>query len=78
MNLKDQAKLYALADNSDPFAYARAVTHINNGVASYANAKGELASYSAEPYQETRLLPPDSNGKQEEYLATIYRNRVRP
>ena len=79
MNMKEQAKLYALADSSDPFAYRRAVTHLNNDVASYANAKGEPAFYSAEPYQEVRKLPDSPDGKPgAEYLATVYRNRFRP
>jgi hypothetical protein len=75
----EQAKLYALADNSDPFAYRRARTHLMNGVACYANANGEEAYYSAEPYLETRRLPDLPNGKPgEEYQATVYRNRFRP
>ncbi len=75
----EAAKLYALADSSDPFAYRRARTHIANGVATYANAKGEEAYYSAEPFLEERQLPTEPNGKPgEKYMATVYRNRFRP
>lgn len=75
----EAAKLYALADSSDPFAYRRARTHLLNGVATYANTKGEEAYYSAEPYSETRRLPNNADGTPgEEYQATVYRNRYRP
>lgn len=75
----EAAKQFALADNSDPFTYRRARTHLLNGVASYSNAKGEPAFYSAEPYSETRRLPNKPDGTTgEEYQATVYRNRIRP
>jgi hypothetical protein len=73
------AQLYALADNSDPFTYRRAMTHLGNGIAEYANANGQEAFYSAEEGTETRRLPATPDGKQgEEYQATVYRNRFRP
>lgn len=71
--MKQSAKLYALADPSDPFAYARAMTHLGNGVAEYANAQGQEAYYSAVEGSEARVLP-DGTG----YQAVIYRNRFRP
>jgi len=71
--MHEAAKLYALADNSDPFAYRRARVHLANGVATYANHNGQEAFYSAEPYQEKRYLPDGT-----EYMATVYRNRFRP
>lgn len=67
------AKLYALADASDPFSYARAMTHLGNGIACYSNSNGQEAFYSAEEYSETRMLPDKT-----EYQATVYRNRFRP
>ncbi len=71
--MQRSAKLYALADASDPFAYAKAITHIGNGIACYSNANGQEAFYSAEEYSETRILPDKT-----EYKATVYRNRFRP
>lgn len=70
------ARNYALADNSDPFALARAMTHLRNGVAGFGY-KGEDCFYSAEPYpvQRSIALP---NGKTLEWTATEYRNRCRP
>ncbi len=71
--MQRSARLYALADASDPFSYARAMTHLQNGVAEYANADGREAFYSAEEGMETRILPDKT-----EYQAVIYRNRFRP
>lgn len=77
--MRRAAKLYALADASDPFAYARAMTHLGNGIACYSNANGQEAFYSAEEGNETRVLPNGPNGeKGEEYQAIVYRNRFRP
>jgi len=77
--MQRSAKLYAAADASDPFAYARAMTHLGNGTACYTNGDGQEAFYSAEEYSETRQLPNGPNGeKGEEYQATVYRNRFRP
>lgn len=70
--MQRSAELYALADASDPFAYARAMTHLQNGVAEYANANGQ------EPYSETRKLPDENDRPGEEYQAMVYRNRFRP
>jgi hypothetical protein len=71
--MQRQAQLYAQSEASDPFAYARAMTHLGNGIAEYSNANGEGAFYSAEEGTETRRLPDG-----EEYQATVYRNRFRP
>jgi hypothetical protein len=77
--MQRQARLYAQSEASDPFAYARAMTHLQNGVAEYANHNGEGAFYSAEECSETRKLPDGPNGEAgEEYQATVYRNRFRP
>lgn len=71
--MQRQAQLYARSEASDPFAYARAMTHLQNGIAEYSNANGEEAYYSAEEFSETRVLPDGT-----EYQATVYRNRFRP
>lgn len=65
------ARNYALAEKSDPFAFARAMSHTLNGIANIHN--GEDAFYQADPYQETRVLP---DGR--EYNVTAYRNVKRP
>lgn len=66
------ARAYAAADRSDPFAFNRAITHMNNGISS-VGSRGEDAFYKAEPYQETRYLP---DGR--EYSVTVYKNIQRP
>lgn len=71
------ARNYAAADNSDPFALSRAMTHLRNGIASLDNARGEDAFYSAEPYLETRQIALPQGGVLE-WQATAYKNRVRP
>lgn len=43
----EDAQRYADSDKSDPFAYARAVCHMNNGVAGFKQ-DGQEAFYSAE------------------------------
>lgn len=62
------AYAYAQADKSDPFAYARAVSHINNGVATPGS------SYGAERYMEMRTMPITG----EKYQVEAYKNVVRP
>ncbi len=68
----DGAQAYAASDRSDPFALRRALTHIRTGVVGY-NSHNEDAIYSAEPYQEQRMLP---DGRT--YHVTVYRNIKRP
>lgn len=70
------ARNYAAADNSDPFALARAMTHLRNGIASFG-PRGEDAFYSAEPYPETRQIALPQGGVLE-WQATAYKNRIRP
>ncbi len=67
------AKAYAESEASDPWAYARAMTHLGNGIAQWANKDGEAAFYSAEEASETRVLPDGV-----EYQARVWRNRFRP
>ena len=67
------ARAYAESEASDPWAYARAMTHLGNGIAQWANADGEGAFYSAEEVSETRVLPDGV-----EYQARVWRNRFRP
>lgn len=69
------ARNYAAFDNSDPFAYSRAVSHILSGVAGIRPAlgprdprAGEDAFYSADPVIE------DHKG----IIVTTYRNVRRP
>ena len=71
------AKRYAAADKSDPFAFARAMSHSANGIASYANKNGQSAIYDAELYYEPREIKmPD--GKTLSWQAGCYRNIIRP
>lgn len=44
----EAAKRYALANLSDPFAYARCMTHIKNGIATYSDNNGNAGYYDAE------------------------------
>jgi len=71
------AARYAASDPSDPFALRRAITHLNNGVASYATQNGSMGYYDAEEYTETRRLALP-NGKTLEWQATAYKNVKRP
>ncbi len=66
------ARRYAIADKSDPFTLARAMSHLRSGIASFNN-DGEPAFYRADPVAETRKLP---DGRT--YTATAYRNLARP
>jgi hypothetical protein len=66
------ARNYAAADRTDPFAYARALTHIRTGIAGLTHT-GEDGFYKADPYTEERYLP---DGRP--YQATVYRNLQRP
>lgn len=79
----DGARIYAKSDRTDPFAMARMVTHIDNGVASVhrpANADYELspgpAYYNAEMHREQHQL------KQGDEVISVdrvvYRNVTRP
>lgn len=73
MRQVEAAKRYAASDRSDPFAYARAMTHLQNGICRTPDSQHQAAIYDAEPFEETRVLP---DGR--EYHATVYRNVVRP
>lgn len=83
--MRDGAKLYAASDRSDPFAYARALTHIENGVASpsrpgnqeYAIPQGVPAYYSAESHLEERKIVA-GNGRDVTAHVVVYRNVQRP
>lgn len=41
------ARNYAKANASDPFAFARCMTHIGNGIATYADNDGKPGYYDA-------------------------------
>jgi hypothetical protein len=75
----EAAKRYAAADRSDPFAFSRAMTHINNGVAS-ALGDGRDAAYDATETTETRRLPDGLKfmDGSNEWNVPAYRNMVRP
>ena len=62
------AARYAAAEKSDPFAFARAMTHLNQGLGGY-DQNGAEAAFDATPEIETRHLP---DGRP--YDATVYRN----
>jgi hypothetical protein len=62
------AVAYAAADKSDPFTFARCMTHINQGLCRPL-VDGGNGHYNAEATTEVRLLP---DGR--EYLAIGYRN----
>jgi hypothetical protein len=64
------ARLFALADRSDPFAFNRAMSHTLNGVAS---AHDGDKYYQAEPSLEQRVTP-----KGERYNVTVYKEVKRP
>lgn len=63
------ARAFARANNSDPFAFARAMTHIKQGIVNVT----EDQIYTADEEFETRL---DRHGK--EYKVPVYRNVKRP
>ena len=64
------ARRYAASDRSDPFALARALTHIRVGVASRGS------DYSADQYLEERLI----KAGERSIVAVVpaYKNVVRP
>lgn len=70
------AAVYARADRSDPFSYARALAHIKSGVASVSNDKGQPAYYDAEPVLEHREY--SHEGRVIKYTVPAYINMVRP
>ncbi len=75
------ARMYALADRSDPFTLARAQTHIRVGLCDASGRTGEKEPrYDATPRSVTRTLPDGlcfSNGSHE-YNAVEYGQRIRP
>lgn len=72
--LVEGARHYAAADKNDPFALARAMTHIRVGICT-PNQAGEDASYNAEPYTVQRPHPLNPGTT---FPATEWKNRVRP
>lgn len=72
----EDARHYAEADKSDPFAFMRAMNHMKSGFTSFTR-DGKDAYYQAEPVLETRrIVRPDGSVLQWE--ATVYKNRARP
>lgn len=80
--MMDGARMYAKADRTDPFAYARAVTHIKCGVATVIRGehnkemdldRAATAFYNADSYVYDREIAGIGN------VPTVgYRNMVRP
>ena len=73
----EAAKRYAASEKSDPFAYSRALTHLQSGVATFGNNNGAKGYYDAEMYMEPRAIQMP-NGQTLEWQAEVYRNVVRP
>lgn len=68
------ARNYAAADKNDPFALARALTHVRLGLCD-RDAKNDDASYQAEAYTVQRPHPLNPGTT---FPATEWKNRVRP
>ena len=66
------AKNYAASDRSDPFAFARALAHIENGICGILQ-DGSDAFYSAD---QTSVQMATATG--EEYTAIAWKNLRRP
>lgn len=72
--LVEMALRYSQADRTDPFAFNRAMTHIQNGIATLARqTDGEPAYYEADAYQEDAI---DFLGRP--HKVTRYKNMKRP
>jgi hypothetical protein len=71
---------YAAAEKSDPFAFARAMTHINNGIAQFTvnreNQRPSDGYYDAEPIKVDAFYV--MNGETIHYKRTEYKNIARP
>lgn len=77
----EQAENYIRSDRSDPFTRNRVYSHLSTALCDDAIVKSELRDcrYKAEPYQETRHLPPSPlHPKGQKYTVTVYRNASRP
>lgn len=66
------AKLYAMADRSDPFTYRRAASHTYFGICNPLK-DGSDGHYKAEQFSEERRLPDGTV-----YHVPVYRNIQRP
>lgn len=83
----EAARQYAKADRTDPFAFNRAMSHVNNGVASFRRPASERGAafevsqgdgyYKATPYREARTLV-GYDGKPSTYDVVRYNNVSRP
>ncbi len=77
------ARRYAAADRSDPFAFARALTHIRVGIVQPFREEGQdhktpsgAVMYDATPFTEMREVELTSGKTMVPY--TVYRNITRP
>lgn len=66
---------YAKAENSDPFALDRALSHIANGVCG-CDERGRDIGYEARPTSETRTYT--LNGVTHDFKLEVFRDQVRP
>ena len=72
----EAAKRYARANASDPFAFNRCMTHIDNGIVGIirdGDKEGEEAIYTADEFLEERQAHTGGS-----YTVTAYRNVKRP
>ena len=76
----DGARRYAASDHSDPFAFSRAMTHINLGMCRDPEQGNlDIVCYDATPVMEMRTLPHGdqfSDGSIE-YPVTVYHSARR-
>lgn len=75
------ARRYAQADKSDPFAFSRAMSHINSGVARPSfdgNGNRHDAYYDAQEAREKRVSSRPFSDGSTTYDVTVYRDMKRP
>lgn len=75
--LLEQAQVFAAADPSDPFTFARCKTHISAGLSNEPAKDGNPAEYEAIASQEIRTFK-STDGTFKEYSVTVYKNLRRP
>lgn len=78
-NRREAAERYAASDKSDPFALARARTHMRNGVAGFLQ-NGQDAFYNADEASETVNMPGGTTmmDGSTSFQRTVYRSAVLP
>lgn len=66
-------RVATFADKSDPFAYARGMAHLKQGLAG-VDEQGKTIGYDADIVQETRILPPRGKRPAEKYTTPVARD----